>query len=399
MIRLFIVIILFITTELYGQNDTIFSILKDYEHSKSELILKSRRLILDKFIEGDYQKVKEIKDYLTLKVEDEDYLTLYPGEYWLILYWTQEYKNLLESFQHLLTPQSSDYQRKIAPQDDFLFDKLRSKSRESRPLLEVMLNNSELENVEKDFLKMHLTYMLSGYGDTVITQDTLNLLADEYLSNYSDSIYNDFTRKYIRYKFIPSKWGFAFEFFSGYSVFTENLALNYRNNVPIGVAFDVSYKNFILYLRDYIGFSKIKIDRPYEGGIWEEGSQVRVFLPEASIGYAVMENNRLKIAPFAGIAATDISPTEYDLRKEPDLKEVGLVFTTTYTLGLNVDIKLGTNRIPMLGYGPEQNYGFIRLRYAYNSPKFDKKYNGFGGNMHYLTIGIGGFTRKTKRDY
>jgi len=60
MIRLFIVIILFITTELYGQNDTIFSILKDYEHSKSELILKSRRLILDKFIEGDYQKVKEI---------------------------------------------------------------------------------------------------------------------------------------------------------------------------------------------------------------------------------------------------------------------------------------------------------------------------------------------------
>lgn len=31
-------------------------------------------------------------------------------------------------------------------------------------------------------------------------------------------------------------------------------------------------------------------------------------------------------------------------------------------------------------------------------PRFEKKYNGMTGNMHYKTIGIGGFSRRVKRD-
>jgi hypothetical protein len=44
-------------------------------------------------------------------------------------------------------------------------------------------------------------------------------------------------------------------------------------------------------------------------------------------------------------------------------------------------------------------YWFIRLRYAYLLPQFYRKYDGYGGNIHTLTLGIGCFQRRIKRIY
>ena len=105
----------------------------------------------------------------------------------------------------------------------------------------------------------------------------------------------------------------------------------------------------------------------------------------------------MKISPFAGIASTSIGPTAYDLEREPDLEQVDLGFTTTYTAGLNLDIKLnwGTGLVSL--NPKDYSYWFLRLRYAYNSPQFQDHYPEFNGNMHYLTIGIGGLYRGAKR--
>ena len=165
----------------------------------------------------------------------------------------------------------------------------------------------------------------------------------------------------------------------------------------MGVAFDISYKKLILYLRDYIGFSKTKVDMLYSKGVWEKGSNATIFLPEASLGYTAMDNKHIKLAPFIGIASTGIGPSEYDQQQNPDLKNADLGFTATYTLGLNLDIKLKRSKAKMVTNGPEQSYWFLRLRYAYNLSQFENKYPGFDGNMHYLTIGIGGFGRAIKR--
>ncbi len=246
---------------------------------------------------------------------------------------------------------------------------------------------------------MYLKYIITDELYTEINQDMLNSIADEFLSTYPNSEYEKIVRKHIRYKWSPSKWGFVAEFFTGYGIFTESLESNYTNNIPLGVAFDIYYKNFTLYLRDYIGFSKTKNDIPYDDGLWEKGSQVRVFLPEASLGYVILDNKLIKFAPFAGIASTHIAPTTHDTDNEPSLEKVALDFTTTYTIGFNIDIKLGRSKIPMVSYGPESSYWFLRLRYAFNFPQFENKFDDVNGNMHYLTIGLGGFGSKLKRDY
>jgi hypothetical protein len=354
--------------------------------------------MLDKFLSKDFVKVAEIEDYLTNKVSNDDYLALYPSELWFVKFWTKDYDRLITSIRQYdsIFPTLS---KKVQPPSDNLYMMLRDKTYKERELVEKYIEESSLQDQDKDFLVMHLNACLKSQDTKDLTQDSLNLQADNFISKYPESKLIGFTRKYIRYKLVPSKWGFTFEFFSGYGIFSGDLKNHFTNNIPFGVAFDVYYKNAVLYLRDYIGFSSTKHD--FTGGnvVWDKKSQVRVYLPEASVGYVINDGKHFKLAPFVGISSTDISPTEYDVKEKPDLKDYELSFTTTYTVGFNVDFKLKKPHIGIVTDGQEQSYWFLRLRYGYNFPQFSKFYSGFDGNMQYITIGFGGFGRKMNRDY
>jgi len=394
-LKISLILILF-SNCLFSQVDSIKSQILDYDDSKSTIISKGRKLLLDKFIEGDLKKIKEIKDYL-IETEDNDYFAFYPSEYWFVLYWTKDYKELAENIQQFDSAKVDSYNTRIRPLNDMLYNKLKEKSFNNEMQLKGQLQDSELDSETKKALSMNLDWLLIENRETIYAQDSLNEQADIFLETYSPSKFENFTKTYIRYKQVPRDWGMTFEFFSGYSVYTGILSDNYTNNVPVGVAFDICYKNFELYLRDYIGFNKTKKDFDYSLGTWEKGSRTMVFLPEASLGYVVYNDNRFKLSPFAGIGSMDISPTTNDTEETPELKEVSLEFTTTYVLGINFDIKFGPKNTPK--YSPKTSYGFMRIRYGYCIPRFEKKYDGMTGNMHYITIGFGGMARGLRREY
>jgi len=381
---------------LFSQVDSIKSQIMEYEDSKSTLISKGRNLLLDKFIEGDLKKVRDIKDYL-MKIEDNDYFAFYPAEYWFVLYWTNDYTELAKDIQNFDSARVASYNTRIYPLNDMLYEKLKEKSFENESQIKKQIQDSELDSETKQILILNLDWLLLENRKDIYAQDSLNEQADKFLETYASSEFEEFTKKYIRYKQVPKDWGMTFEFFSGYSVYTGNLSENYTNNVPVGVAFDICYKNFELYLRDYIGFNKTKKDFDYSLGTWQKGSGTMVFLPEASLGYVAYNDNRFKISPFAGIGSMDISPPTNDTEETPELKEVSLEFTTTYIVGINFDIKFGPKHIPH--YSPKTSYGFMRIRYGYSIPRFEKKYDGMTGNMHYITIGFGGMERGLKREY
>ncbi|MDP1725945.1 MAG: hypothetical protein Q8M15_04120 [Bacteroidota bacterium] len=390
------IILILVTTSIYSQVDSLEKQILNYEDSKSTIISKGRNLLLDRFIENDINKVKEIKNYLIKKGDDKNYFAFYPVEYWFILYWTNEYEELANNIKAFDSIKVASYNERIKPPDDKLYERLKIKSQENAAKIMNQIQIADINAESKKFLLLNFEYLTSDMQKSEFSQDTLNSKADKYLEEYSTGEYKDFTKKHIRYKLVHKDWGMAFEFFSGYSFYTGILSDNYTNNVPFGVAFDICYKKFELYLRDYIGFNKTKKDIYYSLGIWGKGSKSMVYLPEASIGYVTLNNNRVKISPFAGIGAMCISPPSKDTEKTPELKEVSLEFTTTYMIGVNFDVKFG-QKTP--SYRPKSSYGFIRVRYAYNIPGFDKKYNGISGNMHYITIGFGGLARELKREY
>src|SRR5690606_20070326 len=127
-----------------------------------------------------------------------------------------------------------------------------------------------------------------------------NDMADLYLQTHPNSPYEDYIRNNIRYKFAPSKWALGFEFFSGFGIFTGELQDLYSNNIFLGIDFDVEYNRFTLFLRAYIGLGTLPQEREIDGVVWQEGAQTRVYLPEASLGYAVVENDRIRMSPYLG---------------------------------------------------------------------------------------------------
>ncbi|MFW5820873.1 MAG: hypothetical protein ACOCWA_06260, partial [Bacteroidota bacterium] len=316
-------------SESFAQQDSLREEIINYTNKKEKMISNGRRLMLDSFLEGDILKMKEVKDYL-VSLENENYAVFHPFEYWMVLYWTQDFPELLEDIRDFDSTSIIAYQHKLKPSKDMLSDKLMEQTVYSFDQILRFIKSTELSAQKRDILMLHSRFMVASENNPFINQDTLNYYADLFLEDYPGSPYEEFVRHYIRYKYYPSDWGFGFEFLSGYGLFTGSLNDQFRNNIPIGIAFDVEYKNLCLYLRDYIGFSKTKKDLYFNDGLWEKKSSSRVFLPEASLGYVIMDNEKLKIAPFSGIASMDIGPTEKDLDEKPELDNAGLEFTTTW---------------------------------------------------------------------
>lgn len=390
---LLVTLLILLSNTVFSQNDSIQNAILKHSDTKSILISKGRALLLDRFIEGDINEVRKIKDYLKNDVENNDYAAFYPTEYWTLLYWTKEYAELLNSIEKYDSIRIVAFNKKIKPQNDFLYMKVKNKSIDSLNMLELNIQKSKLDAISNDFLRLNLKGLISGNEGSTINQDSLNLLSDNFLKKYPNSEHEQFIRKYIRHKRIPSKWGFGYEFFSGYGLFTDELKNKFNDNIPMGVSIDISHKKINLYLRSYIGFSRTKNDIPYSDGIWGKNSQVRVIIPEASIGYTLFDNKHLTFAPFAGISGTIISATEHDIDLDENLDNAE-INTISYTAGLNFDIKLKKkiNRY-------ESSFSFIRVRYGYTLPQYDNKYVGYSGNMHYITIGFGQFGRFMKDDF
>ncbi len=382
----------------YAAPDTVKVAAPQTNATRSEQITKTRISLLDNFLAGNMGKVVQLNNYLIGTLTDRDYLALFAVEEWMIQYQTGQFRGVIVralQFDSLYHAQRDQ----VFPQPDDLYKKLSERTTSQYPRIVNSIKNAALTDEERDFTILHFSALLKHQEVKEVTQDTLNRLADHFLFAYPASPLAHYVRVYIRQRYAPADWGFAFEFFSGYGFLTGHLHEHYTNTVPIGVDFDISYKNLVLYLRDFIGFSYTQHEFNTKSAKWPKHAQVRIFLPEASLGYIVYENKYIKVAPFVGIASTDIGPTDYDRKQTPDLKNYDLTFTTTYAAGINLDFKFGKPRSQLAKNGTKQSYFFLRLRYAYTSPMFEKYYPGFGGNIHYITVGFGMISRNIKRVY
>ncbi|WP_192820850.1 hypothetical protein [Rufibacter sp. LB8] len=396
-----------------GQVNPIQQEILNYPESPAELISKGRRLILDRFLAGDAAKVRQVKNYLLEHVEDENYVALLPIERWYLGYWTKDYLDVLPAVLHLDSVGLASFRGKIFPMPDMLLEKLETAVRDSKAQIVQDIKNADLRTIDKEYLLLHLEFMLARQEFSLAERqnaetmqrnpeaerDTLNAMANRFLSNYPQSQFEPFIRSNIREAYVPAKLGFTYEIFSGFGVFTKGLSHNFSNTVPIGISFEAYLRRWAFSTRAFIGFGNTRKDFPYENGVWPTGSRMTAFTPEFDLGYVVAENKRLKLTPFIGIAATKISPEEEDNDLQQEYRKAEFGFTTTYAVGTALDIKLGQGSAYTWREGGEERYLFVRLRYAFLSPQFSSHYSGLNGYMHHVTVGFGGFWRFLKRDY
>jgi len=376
-----------VTLHAFSQIDSIAKQILNYSDSKSVIISRARNLLLDKFLENDIDKVREVKNYLIKNGEDENYIAFYPVEYWYILYWTGDYEELSSSIKAFDSTVVASFYSRVHPFEDVLIAQLRLKTREHTQKIIAQIQGAAIDDETKSFLLLNFD-SLTMKDESF--QDALNIQADNFLKAYPETEFKDFVNKYIKIRYVPKNWRTTLEFFlaSGYCMLTGELNNNYTNNIlPLGFSMDICYKRVELNLRFSFVNNKMKRDFDYSAGVYEKDSSMQIFFPEASFGFAALQSERLKLTPFAGIGVVSIRVPPESSKKNPELKELSKS-AFSYNVGASIDIKLGK-----MGYRfrPTPSGGFIRIRYGYSMPQFSSKYDGMSGGVHQISIGYGVF--------
>jgi hypothetical protein len=394
-------LLIFTHFAVFAQTDSIQNEIKNYADSKIELITKSRRMIADKLAVDEYDKIRVIKDYLIDYVEDENNVAFDTDEYWLILYWTQDFTELLNNLTNFgLQTVSGELNRNIGQPvviNDLLYDKLLKKSRDSEKLLELFIQNASIGLEKQDFLKLHLQFCLADYSLNPNFQDSLNVQSDEFLSKYPYSAYAPFVKKVIRLRMKDSDFAYGYDLFGGFIILKGDIANNLSNPGSIGLSFNLFYKKMYLNCSLEVCGSELQKDIEYQPYIWESGSMASIFIPRIHIGYAVLDNRRYNIAPFSGVSVVNISPIYEDILSYPYLENIYFTSNVSWSIGLSLNFFSKNSRYFIYRSNANQFQIYANLKYLYTNLLFDDAENNLNGSMHQISLAFGIVSRKSKR--
>ena len=365
----------------------------EIQQSKTEKIAKGRDYLFEKFLDRDYDKVKEIKDYL-MTLEDDYYIALWPSELYHILQWTKEYgelTSLLRSMDsaYFSASDHAKYNNKVLPEYDDLYKQLYLRGLEDKHLLQFGLQEADLNSEDRALLTMLLDWMFvkKHYLVRDIQNDPdqgrVNEMATRFLSDYPNSDYEWFVRNVIRKQYVENDWGWGIGLDICGGFLTGSLKDKFLPIFGFGISMDVLYKKFLLNLGYDIIISDTKIDQPYSGGIYPAGSRDNVMNFYADLGYRIVDNRAISLAPFVGIGGAwdTYGYGQYD---KPNLSELDK-FYTTYQAGLIFDIKT---------HGAFED-GVIRIKYNCGLAPI----NGSISTVNVISVGGTGVIRKNKRVY
>lgn len=364
------------------------------DYSRSEDIIKTRRLLLDRLIADNRIGITLEKERL-LSLDDEDYIAIYPAEFWLLSYWTNDYTSILRTIQGM--DSLKENKTRIPPPRDYLGTKLVEKVTRQQDSLLKEITLANLPEEQKAFLIMHLKSLLSSAPDQ---QATLNKLADQFIASYPESNYTPFIKSYIRYKYALSANGGAVSFHSGQFRFGGALTGYYKHLTAFGLTFDMVRNNWLGQFNLAVGSGRTKTTMPLSnGGTWPTGSKVTGGYVMLTVGKYIARNNLLGVAPVAGVGIFGIDPDE-NTKEHPELKGAGIRTSIAGSVGVIGDVQLkkmdpAKQRYP----SPGVQVPFIRIGYEYIASPLKGKWISYSGSVHKLTLGIGIMGRRVNRVY
>lgn len=369
-------------------NDTIPQGMLEQPPSKIELLTQGRNSLLDNLENGELNTVREIKDDLIQVAGNNINSVFSPREYMLVLYWTEEYANLLSYIRNYpgsIDEYTADPSLKALAATDQLYQRVSFESVESFDMLVSFIYEAQLSEREKDFLELHLFWLIFGptSENKIASLAEIHDLADAYLKKYPNSGYEMYIHHNIRFKLGIDDWAFGFEAAMGYAGMQGDIATQFNDAFLIRMSVEASFKKTILAFNINAGGTSTQVDFPYRDTEWLQGSQALLAGIDITAGYRLIEIKKLSFTPFLGVGVVNFSPVPEEDDEDYVLKNLNYT-AQNYLAGVNCTFKIkSTNNIYHDGGSS------INLRYTFTMPQYNGRKGIMSGNMHWITLGWG----------
>jgi len=378
----------------FSQTDSLVKAISAYEDKTEMLITNGRKMLLSNFMDNNFSKVAEVKNFLA-KTENKDYIALYPYERWMLDYWTNDYTDILQTTLQFDSTYYASFNYKIRPPYDLLERKVYEATKLNMLELISKIDSSTLDDDNKAFIILNLKYINIQTDHRNNYQDTLNILANEYLKKYPQSDYNTYIKRYIRYQLVESNSAFIMDMGFGGYFNSGQLYRKFGSSGLFSIGLGWKHNKLNYNFSCFIGSSTVKQDLVVESKPWIKGVKLDLVSTKFSFGYDILDMGRFKFSPNFGLVYTEYSPSQYSQPNDyiySDIKNTSKYFFA-YSLGFNYDIsfKPRINNLTYISY-----LSFIRLSYGINIPV--KLYSGYNGVVNYFTISYGFGLRAVKRE-
>ena len=345
--------------------------------SKNTKIEKGRAFLLEKFMDRDYEKVTEVKNYL-LGLEDEHYVAIAPMELCQILMWTCEFDALTAYMRQIDSTFDASMNDKIMPGHDELSKQLYRRSVEDEHLLRFNVEETIISAEDKAFLTLYLDWFVTT---SYKNQSELDEKSETFLKNYPESDYKWFVQHVIstqanhQAKRSNWNWGLGLDLCGGYV--TGKLSETMTPIIGLGLSFSLAYKKFMMELGYDVVLSKTKVGQPISTGVYEAGSHNSLFNFYLDASYPVFSGKRLSVSPVLGVGGC--WETYSDKRLSYDEVEELEKFYPVARAGLQLSIKT---------HGAFEG-GFFRIKYHCGL----SNYGGSVSAIHMISVGGMGLIR------
>ena len=350
-----------------------------------------RSVVFTRFMANDTTGVNIIIEHLVNRVQDSLHLAFFPDEFVLYNYWLGNHETLKRWILKLDTNYIEKALKKKLPGGWWKdFDKMMYVLQERRPMVQQQIDRSGLSAEDKTFLMLNFDQLLSWsftkYGKT----DSLNWWASAFLKDYPSSLYASYVQHHIGVELKTSKhWSFSAENYAGVSAFSGRLSGIFYPSILFGVKFDFRYNRLLLHLNDCLGFGNNSDSIVNGKKTWQKNRGSFMMCPAITGGVNFIDRKKLKVCAFAGISSMYVVPiTKW-------VGDYGFDFTSTPVYGLSAEFFRHVDRRTIDWVSPDDIY--LRVTYTFYRCSFDKKYPGYSGYMHAVTIGHVMFQRPTRR--
>ncbi len=374
----------------------------DRDKMKDEILLmsnsgmffvdKGRLAIANALTATDYEKVKQLKDYLLNFTRNTQDVAFYPVELWRILFWTGEYNQLLNA---LVDFKADMNKGKNMPYNDLLAKQLGEATAFFANDLRLKISESNTINQEqKEFLDLAFSYSLYVQYQNMF-QDKLNEASNTFLKHYPQSSYAPFVKKFVRVEFITEGLALSYTFGMGATFYSGQLGRYFNTAPQLQLSFDLYYKQWVALMNMNVAFPKMNYSVNMNNGLWDKDYSTENAQFQVVGGYQFYKNDRITLYPTASIGAMQIKPSD----NGQVIPDIGLEFTTYYGLGAACDCRISRRQRVVRGMFPlTEQYWYLRLRYEACFPRFNRHYGNAGGNIQNITLSVGGFTQGVMRN-